>query len=159
MALIAIQQLEDLDATSGPIRVFLNSEGGEEPAGYALHDAIKMCRNHVTIEGYGSVWSIAAAVFQAGDRRLLAPNSLLMVHNGFTGEKLKRQDEVLVEAERLRRHNTRYYKILSDASGQPVDRVKAWCRRETYFLAGEAVAAGFADEIIKPFKGAKRKDK
>lgn len=146
--------LEVLDRDDGEIRIVLNSEGGEEQSGYAIHDAIAQCRNRVTIDGYGSVMSIAAAIFQAGDWRRLAYNAEFMIHNGTldTDSSTIEQDVILDLAEQVRRGNYRYYTILMQGSQQPQDTIEEWCKEEKFFDAEEAVAAGFADEVIEPLK-------
>lgn len=148
-----IAAIELLDSTPGDIRIVMTCEGGEVPHGYAMYNAITMCRNKVIMEGYGAVWSIAAAIFQAGDLRRLAPNATYMIHNGTapTEEEMK-QDSIFDLAEQLKKENQIYYDILSHASQQPQDIIEAWCRDEKYFSAEEAVQAGFADEIIEPLK-------
>jgi ATP-dependent Clp protease protease subunit len=155
MTAAVIPQLERLDAGEGPIRIVINSEGGDEQCGYAIYDAIRNCRNPVVIVGYGSVMSIAAAIFQAGDYRYLAPNTLFMIHNGNMGEDMgdnPSQDSVVAWADHLKKHNKRYYQILSGGSQQGMDVIEAWCTDETYFTAKEAANAGFADEILEPRK-------
>ena len=153
LAHTVIVALEALDAESGPIRIVLNSSGGDEQDGYAIYDAIMACNNVVLIEGYGNILSIAAAIFQAGDSRRLSANSALMVHNGTapTEEGMK-QNLVMEMGDQLRKDNQKYYNILASASGQSLDVVEAWCHDEKYFNAKEAVEAGLADEIIKPIK-------
>jgi len=148
-----ITALETLDATNGEIRIVINSMGGEEPSGYAIHDAITMTKNRVIIEGYGEVSSIAAAIFQAGDLRRLSPNAFFMVHNGSApSEESMKQDSVISLAARLEKDNQRYYDILSASSQHGLEQIKEWCKDETHFTAMEAVEAGFADEIIPPIK-------
>lgn len=158
----AIPVLESLDSEDGDIRIVLNCNGGSETDGYAIYDAITMCRNHVTIDGYGSVYSIAAAIFQAGDRRRLAPNAQFMIHNGtipHDKEDLE-QNRVLDMAEQIRKDNERYYQILSHSSQQPMEIIEEFCRAETFFSAQEAYEAGFADEVMEPQKSkAARKKK
>ena len=149
----AIVALEVMDATPGDIRVILSSYGGEEFAGYAIHDAILMCKNTVIVDGYGAVMSIAAAVFMAGDVRRLAPNCELMVHNGtIDSEANVEQDSVIELAEQIKKDCKKYYAILSYGSKQPISLIKDWCRDSTHFTAKEAVAIGFADSILKPTK-------
>jgi ATP-dependent protease ClpP protease subunit len=145
--------LEALDSTDGDIRIVLNSEGGEEQPGYAIYDAITMCRNKVIIEAYGSVMSIAAAIFQAADVRRISPNAVFMIHNGSVDtEGNVQQDAVLDLAEQIKKGAQRYYDILMRGSGQPQDLIEQWCRDETFFSADETVSACFADEVIKPVK-------
>lgn len=155
--------LEKIDVVDGPIRIVLNSEGGDEQDGYAIYDAIMQCRNLVMIEGFGSVMSIAAAIFQAGDVRQLAPNAMFMIHHGSVSP-VTEQDTVLEMAEQIKKDNERYYNILSSNSGQPHQELEEWCRAETYFTAEEAVAVGFADSVMehlkkKPVHRKKRKSK
>lgn len=155
LATACIAQLEKLDAGEGPIRIVLNSEGGDEQSGYAIYDAIRRCRNYVVIEGYGSVMSIAAAIFQAGDVRLLSPNTLFMIHNGNMGDDVgsnPSQDSIVAWAEHIQENNKRYYQILSGGSQQDMKTIETWCFDETFFTAKEAVNAGFADGVLEPRK-------
>jgi ATP-dependent Clp protease protease subunit len=148
-----IVALESLDVEDGEIRIVLNSEGGDELSGYAIYDAITMCKNKVVIDGYGNVLSIAAAIMQAGDIRRMAPNAALLIHNGSTGlSDEAKQDEVVSLAEQIKKDNKKYYDILCKGSGQPWETIEEWCGEETFFTAAEAVAAGFADKVIKPLK-------
>jgi ATP-dependent Clp protease protease subunit len=142
-----------LDQTDGDIRIVLSSEGGTELDGYAIYDAITMCRNKVVIDVFGQALSIAAAILQAGDLRRMAPNADFMIHNGVVGgdEEMK-QDAILEMADQIKRDTQKYYDILSIASQQPQEVIADWCRGETYFSAREAVDAGFIDEVIEPLK-------
>lgn len=149
--------LELLDSTEGDIRIVINSEGGNEADGYAIYDAITMCKNVVVIDVYGQCLSIAAAIFQAGDVRRMAPNSSFMIHNGSIGvDPEMKQDEVKVLAEQIKRDTQKYYDILSAATQHPQEVIENWCNDETYFTAKEAKDAGFCDEIMKPLKSKNR---
>ncbi len=149
----AIVGLEIMDSSPGDIRIVLNSEGGSEADGYAIFDAITMCKNRIAIDGYGSIMSIAAAIFQAGDIRRMSPNSVFLIHNGSAaGEEQMEQNKIIDLAEQLKKDNTRYYNILSIGSQQPKTLIESWCREEKTFDAKEALAAGFVDEIIVPNK-------
>lgn len=153
MAVRAVSALERLDSTDGDIRIVLNSEGGSEQDGYAIFDAITMCRNRVVIHGYGYVQSIAAAIFQAGDERMMSPNAVFMIHNGtIPGEDTMNQDHVVELAERIKKDNERYYRILHLGSSLPLDQIEEMCGEETFFTAEESVAHGFADGILTPNK-------
>jgi ATP-dependent Clp endopeptidase proteolytic subunit ClpP len=146
-----IVALEHLDRSDGDIRIVLNSEGGSEQCGYAIYDAITMCKNKVVIDGYGSVMSIAAAIFQAGDVRRLAKNSLFMVHHGsVSGEDTMAQDHLVDLAEQIQKNNERYYSVLMEKSGQSKEIIQEWCKQERFFSAEEAVDVGFADAVFRP---------
>lgn len=161
MSNAVISSLDEFEQSDGDIRIVLDSEGGTEQDGYAIYDAIRGCRNKVVVDGYGSVMSIAAIIFQAGDERRLSKHAQFMIHNGTTAElgETPTQDLITTVAERIRRDNQRYYRILSEASGQSRDTIEEWCAMESYFFAAEAVAAGFADSVIEPVKRFKPKKK
>ena len=151
--------LSVLDATEGPIKIVLNSEGGEEQHGYSIYDTIAGCKNFVVIEGFGNVMSIAAAIFQAGDERFLSPHTSFMIHNGFGPEGVVKNSEIIDLAEQLKRDNSKYYEILAESSGQSIETIEGWCRTDTYFTAEEAVRHGFADGILTPSKVRPKKRK
>lgn len=154
MAHEVIVALEQLDRTDGDIRIVINSEGGSELDGYAIYDAITMCRNRVIIDGYGYVASIAAAIFQAGDYRRLTPNCQYMIHNGSVNDldPTMPQDKLVALSDEIKAGAQRYYDILAFASTQAQEQIEEWCNKETTFNAVDAVAAGFADAVIEPVK-------
>ena len=77
----------DLAAPDGdqPITIILSNTGGEIYAGMAAFDAIQMTKNEVHILVMGPCMSMAAVLLQAADRRILSPNSTLMIHSGVSG--------------------------------------------------------------------------
>lgn len=150
----AIVGLRKLDKTDGDIHIVLNSGGGGEYPGFAIYDAICLCRNKVVIDGVGFVGSIAAAVFMAGDVRRMTVNAEFMIHNGSiaTNQENIEQDAVLDLAEHIEKINKKYHSILAAASKMSMADVKKACEEETFYSAEEAVQKGFADEIIQPKK-------
>jgi len=65
-----------------PITIILNNPGGDTCHGFAIYDAIKGCQNYVRIYGMGHVMSMASVLMQAGDERIMSPNSKMMLHYG-----------------------------------------------------------------------------
>ena len=159
-----IEELHRLDLVEGDINITLQSQGGDEVSGYAIYDAIVMCKNKVAITGIGEVSSMAAIILQAADWRRLTYNSTFLVHNGTTpietdGEGHANQDAVIELAEKLKKDNQRYYNILCERSLQPEQTVKDWCFADEAFTAEEAVNVGFADEVLKSTKNKPKKGK
>lgn len=153
MAHALMVSLDKLEETPGDITIILNSEGGEEASGYALYDAITMCKNMVIIEGYGEVSSIAAAIFQAGDVRRLSSNSIFMIHNGTIPVDPEAQQNAIIDlADKIKKDNRRYHTILSSRSKLSYEDVEEVCSKDAYYTAEEALTAGFCDEIILPEK-------
>src|SRR5690348_4624772 len=64
---------------SKPITIITNNPGGNWYHGMAMYDAIKNCKNHVTIHGYGYNMSMGSIIPQAADKFLLAPNAKFMI--------------------------------------------------------------------------------
>ena len=71
----------DIDSDEG-INIIMNNPGGDEYHGLAIFDAIKNCRSHVVITVFGMGMSMGSVILQAGDERILAPNSRIMIHYG-----------------------------------------------------------------------------
>ncbi len=86
MAEKAIKALHILDkaAPSGdqPINIIMNSPGGDAYDGLAIFDAIRACKNHVTITVYGKALSMGAIILMAADKRVMSLNARLMIHYG-----------------------------------------------------------------------------
>lgn len=143
-----------MDETPGPIRVVIMSNGGEESGGFALFDTLRSLRNPVITVGFGHVYSIAALIFQAGDRRLLASNCEIMMHNGSIHLEGGDTDTDLLEriAAEAVRNNGRYHRAIADRAGVDLQKMAEWCKKERYFSAQEAVAEGLADQVVASWK-------
>jgi len=158
--LVAIQTMDD---SEGPITVVICSSGGDEASGYAMYDALKLAKNPVTATAYGECMSIAMAVLQGAELRLLSPTCQLMVHNGYVGmwggeDSRVEIDKLVKIGEECKRNNQRYYDILAARSGLDGALVKTMCDRETFMSAQEAIRLGFADgELISQKIAVKKK--
>lgn len=139
-----------IDESKGPIKVFISSPGGDEAAGFAIYDTLRLVRNRLITTGFGGVYSIAALIFQAGNSRLLAPNSQLMMHNGTIGVGGETIDSDRVEqlGREAAQNNARYHRVIAERSRVDLQKVREWCKNERYFLAEEAVAEGLAEGLV-----------
>lgn len=77
-----IKNLHILDKRTHDQGIFikLNCVGGDVHHGLAIHDAIKECKNHVTITTYGTASSMGSIILQAGDTRIMTKHASLMLH-------------------------------------------------------------------------------
>jgi len=135
-----------------PIRLVLSSPGGEETAGYAMFDAIRLAKCQVNIEGIGEVSSIAAVVIQAGDVRSMSENAVFMIHNGSIALGHMEQDKVQSVSRQIERGNAKYHKLLASRSALFIEEIRKMSEAETFLTAEEALEAGFIDEILIPTK-------
>lgn len=130
-----------------PIRMILNSKGGNWYDGMACYDAIRACPCPVIIEVIGSCMSMATIILQAGDERLVYPNATFMVHDGsdsFLGEA-KSFESWGEESKRLR---NRMYEIYAKATKKPAIFWKKKCAVDFILTAEQAVELGLADRIL-----------
>ncbi len=134
---------------SAPIRLITNNPGGSTMDGMAIYDAIRASNAPVDIEVYGQASSMGAVILQAGRRRLLHPNTVVMIHDGYMQDSERiptRSSEAW--AVWAKEDRKRMYGIFADRSGRPK---KFWvdkCSHDTIWYAKDAVKYGLADEVI-----------
>lgn len=118
------------------IQVWVSSEGGIVMDGYKIYNAILKSKTKVDTYCVGIAASIAAVIFQAGRRRIMADYSLLMYHNPYGGEstELKKMRESIAV-------------MVSERAGNSKDAVLKMMDRTTWISASEALVNGFCDEV------------
>ena len=146
-----IKLLKYLDKTSGDIEVILNSGGGCVTSGFAMYDAIKACVNPITIKAYGCVMSMASAILQAADTRIMGKNCRMMVHRGETalaGEfnTVKKAMQEEVELDRML-CDVYFEKMIEINPNFKRNQLEKIMDSDSYFSAKEALQLGLIDEI------------
>ncbi len=134
-----------------PIRIITNNPGGSTMSGMAIYDAISASSSPVDIEVYGQASSMGAVILQAGRRRLLHPNVVVMIHDGYiqdTERMPTRSNEAWSDWSKKDRQ--RMYQIFSKRSNRSVDFWSDKCAHDTIWYADKAVKFGLADEVIYP---------
>jgi ATP-dependent Clp endopeptidase proteolytic subunit ClpP len=129
-----------------PITMILNNIGGDIYHGMAIYDAVKACPVPVNIIVYGQAMSMGSLILQAGTKRLLQPNSTLLLHEGTEGYMGHARDfeRMGKEAKRTRKLMT---KIYQERSGLSEKKIKKLLRFDSWISAEEAVKLGLADGI------------
>lgn len=153
--------LLDKSAPSGdkPITVIMNNPGGDMVHGMAIYDAIKLCKNHITIKVFGNVCSMGGYILQAADERLLAPNSVFMFHMGYENYNSNHPKIIYkwVEFYKNKYNKTLDLILLNAINNKRIkDNKKTMTMNEfekhndfdTILTAEEAIEWGFADKII-----------
>jgi len=77
--------LHSLDSINGEITIKLMTDGGSVSIARGIYDIIRGCKNRVNIICYGEVSSAGTIILQAADKRVMSPNSKLMLHVGSEG--------------------------------------------------------------------------
>lgn len=165
MANTFIKNIRILEAKSlDPIKIHMQSIGGEWADGMAIYDAISMCKSYVTIIVYGQAESMSSIILQAADHRLMTPHAYFMSHYGSSdintdylsamnqAEYERRTASIMFDIYAKRCVDGQFYK---DKFGKkPSEKqVKQFLIRKLksgdwYLNAEEAVYYGFADGII-----------
>lgn len=152
------------DVTAGSVRsqleragdadvlVHIDSPGGDAYEGLAIMNALRLHPGRVDVRVEGLAASSASIIAAgAGGRVEILQHAEMMIHEAwvFTGGTAK---EMTKAAESLERVSSNIAEVYADRTGLSVDEVRDLMRAETWFTAEEAVAAGFADEAVRPLK-------
>ncbi len=150
-ASLVIAQLLFLEAEDPEkdISLYINSPGGSITAGLAIYDTMQHIKPDVSTICVGMAASMGAFLLAAGakGKRYALPNSEVMIHQPLGGARGQATD-VIIHAERLIRTKKTLNKILSEKTGQPLEKIEKDVERD-YFMSGEeAKAYGIIDEIL-----------
>ncbi|EMD1656111.1 ATP-dependent Clp protease proteolytic subunit [Pluralibacter gergoviae] len=145
--LILLQSISD-----EPIRIYLNSQGGHVEAGDTIHDFIKFIRPDVHIIGTGWVASAGITIFLAAkkEHRYSLPNTRFMIHQPMGGVRGQATD-IEIEAREIIRMHDRINRLIADATGQPLERVKKDTDRNFWMSPQEALDYGIVGKQITHF--------
>lgn len=140
--------LESQDAEKD-ISLYINSPGGEVYSGLAILDTMNFIKPQVSTICVGMAASMAAVLLSAGakGKRFCLPHSKVMIHQPSGGAQ-GQQTEIEIVAEEIKKTRRELNQILSDASGQPIEKVQADTERDNYLSAAEAFDYGLIDRIV-----------
>lgn len=140
--------LESQDAEKD-ISLYINSPGGEVYSGLAILDTMNFIKPQVSTICVGMAASMAAVLLSAGakGKRFCLPHSKVMIHQPSGGAQ-GQQTEIEIVAEEIKKTRRELNLILSDASGQPIEKVQADTERDNYLTAAEALEYGLIDRIV-----------
>lgn len=139
-----VRQLKELDVDE--INVHINSYGGDVAEGLAIYNVLREHKAQIVTICDGFACSAASVIFMAGDRRVMQPASLLMIHNAWTiamgnAEELRKTAD---DIEIITQASVEAYKAVATISEK---KIKELMDAETWILPKEAVKYGFATEI------------
>lgn len=131
-----------------PIKIYINSTGGDVYSGYGLISAITSSITPIYTINQGTCASMAFLIFIASNKRYSMGNSMFLMHEGFTGgfdNTSKMRDRMEFETEQLEKHTRDF--VLNHTFIKE-DFYKEKYRIEWYMLPEEAKRYGICDYIV-----------
>lgn len=144
------KQLLLLEADNNdPVYVYIDSPGGDVSAGFAIYDMIRFVSCPVVLVGNGLIASAAALILLAvpKERRVGFPNSEYLIHQPLSQMEGTASD-ILIHAENLTKTKAKINKIISEASGKDLDKVKKDTERDCWLNVEEAKEYGLISKIV-----------
>jgi len=145
-----IRQLLLLESISNePIRIFIDSPGGDVDAGYAIFDMIRFIKAPVYCIGMGLVASAGALILLAADktRRLGLPNSHYLIHQPLSGINGVATD-IEIHAKELEKTRAKINDLIAQETGKPLAQVQLDTDRDYWLNAEEAKEYGLIDKVV-----------
>ena len=137
------------------IILYINSPGGSISAGMAIHDTIQYIKCDVSTICMGMAASMGAFLLASGTKgkRFALPNAEIMIHQpliaGGQGGGLSGQaTDIKIHADHLVRTRAKMNRLLSEYTGQPLEKVELDTERDNFLSAQEAKEYGLIDEVI-----------
>ena len=131
------------------IHLYINSPGGSITAGMAIYDTMQYIKPDVSTICIGMAASMGAFLLAAGakGKRLALPNSEIMIHQPLGGTRGQATD-IEIHAKRILKMKDTLNQILSERTGQPLEKIQMDTERDNFMSSIEAKEYGLIDEVI-----------
>ncbi|RQP23618.1 ATP-dependent Clp endopeptidase proteolytic subunit ClpP [Piscinibacter terrae] len=130
--------------------LYINSPGGSVSAGLSIYDTMQFVKPDVSTMCMGMAASMGAFLLAAGakGKRIALPNSRIMIHQPSGGAQGQASD-IEIQAREILKLRESLNKILSDRTGQPIEKIRNDSERD-YFMSGqEAKDYGLIDQVLE----------
>ncbi|MGD2161328.1 MAG: ATP-dependent Clp endopeptidase proteolytic subunit ClpP [Gammaproteobacteria bacterium] len=151
MANLVVAQLLYLESENPDkdISLYINSPGGIVTAGLAIYDTMQFVKADISTLCVGQAASMGAVLLAGGakGKRYCLPHSRVMIHQplgGFQGQA----SDIDIHAREILKIRDQLNKILSDHTGQPIEKIGEDTERDNFMSSAEAAAYGLIDEVL-----------
>ena len=138
---------EELEAEEGDVTVWINSPGGSVFAAASIYTMLCDYKGKVTVKIDAIAASAASVVAMAGDRVLISPVGMLMIHDPMTIAmgSAKDMEKVISTLNEVKESIINAYAKKTRMSRNKISQLM---ENETWLNAKKAVELGFADEVL-----------
>lgn len=149
-----VEKLLYLETTDSgkDITFYIDTPGGSITSGMAIYDTIKLIKSPVKVVVMGMAASMGSILLSAPKKgnRYLYPHSRVLIHQPLiTGRMVAPAVDINIQAKEMERLRDELNQILSNASGQPLEKIQQDTDRDFYLTAQEAIDYGLADKIVE----------
>lgn len=139
----------EADDPDKDVKIYINSPGGSVTAGLAIYDTMQYIKCDVSTICIGMAASMGAFLLAAGTKgkRFALPNSEIMIHQPLGGARGQASD-IMIHAEQILKIKKKLNTILSEKTGQPLEKVEKDSDRDFFMSADAAKEYGIVDEVI-----------
>ena len=130
------------------ISIYLNTPGGSVYAGLGIYDTMQFISSRVGTICTGMAASMGAVLLVAGEKGMRAalPHSRVMIHQPLGGIQGQASD-IEITARQILKLKDELYQIISDHSGQTMDKIRQDADRDYWMTANEALEYGMIDKV------------
>jgi len=151
VANLVVAQLLFLEAENPDkdIHLYLNSPGGVVSSGLSIYDTMQFVKPDVSTMCIGQAASMGALLLAGGaaGKRYCLPHSRVMIHQPLGGMQGQAAD-IEIHAREMLNTRDRLNRILSQHTGQDLDKVKKDTDRDYFMSAEEAMKYGLIDKVL-----------
>jgi ATP-dependent Clp protease protease subunit len=139
----------EADDPEKDINLYINSPGGVVTSGLAIYDTMNYIKSDISTICLGQASSMGAFLLAAGTKgkRTALPNARVMIHQPIGGARGQATD-IEIQAQEISKSKRQLARILSERTGQPLEKVLRDSERDYFMSAEEAKEYGIIDEVL-----------
>ena len=140
--------------SSKPIRMYINSPGGQVYAGMAIYDTMQQVECPISTVAVGFTASFGTILLAAGTQgmRYALPNATIHLHQPLGGARGQASD-IAIQAQEILRLRSDLNQILGKHTGQTIERIQKDTDRDLYMSATQAREYGLVDQVLDNSQG------
>lgn len=143
--------LLEADNPGEEIRFYISSPGGSVTSGMVVYDTMRMIKSPVSTICMGLAASMGSILLSGGakGKRLIFPHGEVMIHQPSLGGHIQGVSaDMEIHAEQILRTKEMGARILSENTGQSIERIRKDFERDYWMDAAKAIEYGIVDKIV-----------